>query len=144
MRPFIRREFLLLISGVIWIAIGLLLNRYAYVWLADGLFDRTYLYVLGGAALALVIHHFGFLRVVDKNLGRMRKLDSKTCAFAFMSWKSYLLVALMMGLGIALRESSLPRNILSVLYIGIGSALILSSVRYLRVFLMSRKESSDG
>jgi len=144
LKPFVRREYLLLISGGIWIAIGILLDRYAYLWLSEGHFARTWAYVAGGAALALVIHHFGFLRVVDRNLGRIGKLGEQTCAFAFMSWKSYLLVAVMVGMGIALRRSGLPRSILSVLYIGIGSALILSSVRYMRVFLGERRGRKGG
>lgn len=115
--------------------IGLLLNHYAFNWLKDKSYANTYIYIISGIALALIIHHFGFLRVVDKNLGRIKTLNPETSVFAFMSWKSYLLVALMMAMGIALRHSTLPRNLLSVMYIGIGLALILSSIRYIRVFL---------
>ncbi|MFO7754561.1 MAG: hypothetical protein R6V34_01110 [Bacteroidales bacterium] len=134
-KPSVRKKYLILISGVIWILIGLLLNHYAFNWLKDKSYANTYIYIISGIALALIIHHFGFLRVVDKNLGRIKTLNPETCVFAFMSWKSYLLVALMMAMGIALRHSTLPRNLLSVMYIGIGLALILSSIRYIRVFL---------
>ncbi|MFP4489409.1 MAG: hypothetical protein ACLFN1_08910 [Bacteroidales bacterium] len=136
-KPSVRKKYLILISGVIWILIGLLLNHYAFNWLKDNSYANTYIYIISGIALALIIHHFGFLRVVDKNLGRIKTLNPETCVFAFMSWKSYLLVALMMVMGIALRHSSLPRNLLSVMYIGIGLALILSSIRYIRIFLKS-------
>lgn len=136
-KPSVRKKYLILISGVIWILIGLLLNHYAFNWLKDNSYANTYIYIISGIALALIIHHFGFLRVVDKNLGRIKTLNPETCVFAFMSWKSYLLVALMMAMGIALRHSTLPRNLLSLMYIGIGLALILSSIRYIRVFLKS-------
>lgn len=136
-RPSVRKKYLILISGVIWILIGLLLNHYAFNWLKDNSYANTYMYIIAGIVLALIIHHFGFLKVVDKNLGRIKTLNPETCVFAFMSWKSYLLVALMMAMGIALRHSTLPRNLLSVMYIGIGLALILSSIRYIRVFLKS-------
>ena len=56
-----------------------------------------------------------------------------------MSWKSYLLLGVMMALGIGLRHSPLPKPYLAVLYIGIGLALVLSSVRYLRVLLLAPK-----
>ncbi len=134
-KPSVKREYLLLISGILWIIIGLLLNRFAFGWLIKDHFRYTPVYILTGIVLALAIHHFGFLKVVDKNLGRIKTLDTKACAFAFMSWKSYLLVIVMMSTGIMLRHSALPRNILSVVYIGIGLALILSSIRYLRVFI---------
>lgn len=134
-KPTVRKKYLILISGLIWILIGLLLNHYAFNWLKDSSYENSYIYIIAGIVLALIIHHFGFLRVVDKNLGRIRSLKPEACVFAFMSWRSYLLVALMMGMGIALRHSALPRNILSVVYIGIGLALILSSIRYIRVFI---------
>ncbi|HKL67014.1 MAG TPA: hypothetical protein VJ877_03905 [Bacteroidales bacterium] len=136
-KPSVRKKYLILISGVIWILIGLLLNHYAFNWLKDNSYENTYIYVISGIVLAIIIHHFGFLKVVDKNLGRIKTLNTETCVFAFMSWKSYLLVAVMMAMGIALRHSMLPRNLLSVIYIGIGLALILSSIRYIRVFLKS-------
>jgi len=95
--------------------------------------------VVGGLA-AVVIHHFGFLKVVDKNLDRIRPMQGKRCAFSFMSWKSYLMVAVMMAMGIGLRHSPIPKPYLAVLYIGIGLALVLSSGRYLRVMMQARAE----
>ena len=46
-----------------------------------------------------------------------------------------LLVAVMVGTGIALRHSPLPKFYLAMLDIGIGTALILSRVRYLRLLV---------
>jgi hypothetical protein len=65
-------------------------------------------------------------------------MEGKRCIFAFISWKSYLLVVLMALLGVLLRHSSLPRQYLAIIYIGIGLALVLSSIRYLRVMLSRR------
>ena len=89
---------------------------------------------LSGFAAAMVIHHYGFLRVVDKNLGRIKLLKERPCAFSFMSLKSYLLVFIMVMMGLGLRHSALPKQYLSVLYTGIGLALFLSSIRYFRNF----------
>jgi len=52
-----------------------------------------------------------------------------------MTWRSYFIVLLMVTLGIILRHSSIPKNYLAVLYIGIGLALFLSGIRYLRFFI---------
>ncbi len=79
-----------------------------------------------------VIHHYGFLKIVDKNLGRISKMEGKRCAFSFMTWRSYFTIAIMVTMGILLRHSAIPKQYLSVLYIGIGMALILSSIRYFR------------
>jgi len=63
-------------------------------------------------------------------------LTQKRCLFSFMTWRSYLIVLVMVSMGIALRHSSIPKRYLSVLYNGIGLALFLSGIRYLRFFII--------
>jgi hypothetical protein len=80
------------------------------------------------------IHHFGFLKIADKNLKRLLPLTEKKCVFAFMTWRSYFIVVIMVSMGIGLRHSSIPKQYLSILYNGIGLALFLSGIRYFRFF----------
>jgi hypothetical protein len=136
-KPAVSRRLLLLLAGLMWIGVGSLLLSLAVGWLRVGDARHPYLLAGLGTIAALCIHHFGFLRVVDRNLARILPRPGKRCAFAFMSWKSYVTVAIMMAMGIALRHSSIPKPPLAVLYIGIGLALVLSSIRYLRVLLTS-------
>ncbi len=134
-KPAVGKRFLLLLSGLVWIAVGGLLLNYAYQWLAVKEGWSTLVLAVIGLLCSLVIHHFGFLKVVDKNLGRILPMEGKKCLFAFQSWRSYLIILIMVGMGIGLRHSPVPKPYLAILYIGIGMALILSSIRYLRVFL---------
>jgi hypothetical protein len=134
-KPSVSRRTLLLLAGLLWIGVGTMLLRFAAGWLQAGQVAHLFALVAVGVLAALLIHHFGFLRVVDKNLGRILPMEGKRCVFSFMSWKSYLVVVLMMAMGVGLRHSPIPKPYLAVLYIGIGLALILSSVRYLRVVL---------
>jgi len=129
---------LLLLAGLMWICAGSVLLTFATVWLSDVVSPRVFILAGTGVTGAVLIHHFGFLRVVDKNLRRILPMEGKRCVFSFMTWKSYILVAGMMGMGIALRHSPIPKPYLAVVYIGIGLALILSSVRYLRVLIKTR------
>ncbi len=92
-----------------------------------------------GFVLALLIHHFGFLRIVDRNLGRILPMEGRRCLFSFMPWKSYILVMVMMLGGFLLRHSILPKSYLALLYLAIGTALMLSSVRYLRYLIMAMR-----
>ena len=119
-----------------WVAVGAMLDTLAVGWLRAIETDRALIFFGTGVASALVIAHFGFLRVVDKNLGRISLMEGKRCVFSFMSWKSYLLVLVMISLGITLRHSPIPKPYLAILYIGIGSALALSSLRYFRRMLI--------
>ena len=139
LKPSVSRRTLLLLAGLIWIGVGATLLTYAVGWLREGRPAHLFTPVGIGVFAALLIHHFGFLRVVDRNLGRILPMEGKRCVFSFMSWKSYLVVGLMMALGFGLRQSPIPKSYLAVLYIGIGLALILSSIRYLRVLLLDRR-----
>ncbi len=134
LKPAVGKEILVLLSGVLWILVGLMLLNYARQWLMALGGGAAVALAVAGLCFSLIIHHFGFLRVVDKNLGRILPMQGKRCLFAFQSWKSYLIVVVMIAMGIGLRHSPIPKPYLSVLYIGIGLALILSSLRYLRYF----------
>jgi len=134
-RPAVDKRALIFLSFFVWVAVGTMLLSLASIWLKASHVNHALLFAAGGVAAALVIHHFGFLKIVDKNLGRILPMEGKKCAFAFMTWKSYIIVALMVTMGTLLRHSAIPKSYLSILYIGIGLSLILSSIRYLRVFL---------
>lgn len=135
-KPAANRKMLILLSFLMWIAVGTMLLLYAYSWLNTSNVNSSFIFIGAGIGLALVIHHFGFLKLVDKNLGRILPMEGKKCLFSFMTWKSYLIVVVMITMGTLLRNSSIPKTYLSVLYIGIGLSLILSSLRYLRYFLI--------
>lgn len=140
-KPAVKKPILLLLSGVMWFAVGIMLNSFALHWLVAYSGSCSYLFAGIGFIAALVIHHFGFLKVVDKNLGRISFLNDKPCVFSFMSWRSYLIITVMVTMGIALRHSSIPKQYLSMLYIGIGLALFLSSIRYFRVLISELRRS---
>ena len=135
LKPSVSRRTLLLLAGLLWIGVGTLLLSFSVGWLRGGAAAHPIVPVTVGVFAALLFHHFGFLRVVDRNLGRIMPMDGQRCVFSFMSWRSYLMVGLMMAMGVGLRHTQIPRSYLAVLYIGIGLALILSSVRYLRFVL---------
>ncbi len=106
LNPAVERRWLLLVAGCLWTAVGLI--------------------------AALVIYRFGFLRLALRNIARIGGVKAHVCVFAFQAWKSYLIVAFMMGLGIFLRGSPIPKPDLAALYIGIGGGLLLSSIHYYR------------
>lgn len=128
--PAVDRRILIFISGLLWSVVGIMLCRLALQWLnlADG--HNTLWFGTAGIILSLLIHFFGFLKLVNKNIGRILSKEGKVCIFGFQPWKSYLIILVMIGLGTILRSSPLPRPYLSVIYIGFGGAMILSSLAY--------------
>jgi hypothetical protein len=135
-KPAVSRKSLLLLAGLLWIGTGVMLDHRSYVWLQLEKMPSALLAGSAGFLLALLIHHLGFLRLVDKNLGRILPMEGRRCLFAFMPLRSYFMIALMITLGLLLRHSPLPKLYLSVVYSAIGTALILSSLRYLRYWLV--------
>jgi hypothetical protein len=118
-----------------------MLIRFAITWLYPMGISRAGIYYAAGFLAAMPIHHFGFLKIADKNIKRLLPLTEKKCFFSFMTWRSYIIVLIMVSMGIALRHSSFPKRYLSILYNGIGLALFLSGIRYLRFFVMLLIES---
>lgn len=142
-KPGVPRGVLPLLAAITWIGSAIILNVISCSWLQKADPQAAFLTAAAGFLGALLIHHFGFLRIVDKNLGRLQAMaGGRPCAFAFMSWKSYLLVTTMIFLGAILRRSPVPRLYLAVLYTAIGTALLLSSVRYLRYAWQALRGSS--
>jgi len=134
-KPAVPKRVLLLASGLMWVAVGTMLISMALRWWSGAPGSPTGWLAGGGVLAALLVHHFGLLRVVDKNLGRILPAEGPRCFFSFMSWRSYLLVGLMVLMGVGLRLSPIPRPYLAALYLAMGLALLLSSVRYLRHFV---------
>jgi len=133
-KPAVGKNSLLLISGLLWLGVGIMLDHFAYGWLVT-LGGRP-AWLLGGSGLVLAwfVHHFGLLRIVDRNLARILPHEGKRCLFSFQPWKSYLIIAVMIAMGVTLRHSSLPKPYLAVPYLAMGTALILSSTRYWKHF----------
>ena len=138
-KPAAEKNLLVLMAGIIWVGVGIMLLVLAFSWLEADAGSNIYLFGGVGLVLALLVHHFGFLRIVDKNLKRIIPMTGKKCVFSFITWKSYLLIIVMMTMGIMLRHSSIPKPYLAIIYTAIGLALILSSFRYMRVFIREMK-----
>jgi hypothetical protein len=140
-KPAVNKEVLLFLAGFMWFGVGTMLLFLSFSWLKAFQVHGSFMYCAIGVGVALLVHHFGFLKIVDKNLGRILPMEGTRCIFSFMTWKSYIMVAVMIAMGTLLRHSPIPKPYLSILYIGIGLALILSSIRYLRTLIRQIRKS---
>lgn len=132
LNPAVDKKYLIILAGIVWCGVGIMLISFAVSWLNKYDGKGTGWYYLAGFAAAMPIQHFGFLRLADKNIERLMAVEGKKCLFSFITWKSYLIIIIMVSMGIALRHSSLPKQYLSILYNGIGLGLFLSGIRYFR------------
>lgn len=130
----VERPWLFGIAGVAWTMAGLILLGWSVIWL--GASDLTSEAELGalGLTVAFLAGHYGFSRIVMDNIDRIEGMPPRACAFSFQPWKSYLVMAFMIALGIVLRHSGVPKPALAVVYLAIGGALIYASRLYHRRF----------
>jgi len=139
LNPSVDKKVLILLAGVMWCGVGIMLICFAVTWLRRYNGSGVLLFYFAGFLAAMPIHHFGFLKLADKNLNRLLTIIEKRSVFTFMTVKSYFIIVIMVSMGVALRHSSIPKQYLSILYNGIGLGLFLSGLRYMRFFLKLSK-----
>jgi len=133
-KPAIQKKYLILLAGIAWFDVGIMLTDKAFVWFIESDI-KIFVFSLIAFGFALVFHHVGFLRIADKNLRRIAKMEGGLrCAFSFIRWQSYILILVMISFGILLRHSGLPMHYVGIVYLTIGLSLMFSSIRYFRYF----------
>ena len=132
--PAVDKRLLIFLSGILWSVVGIMLCKLAMNWLSLTSRQNAVWPGITGVVLAVLIYYFGFLKLVNKNTGRILSKEGKVCIFAFQPWKSYLIILVMIGMGTVLRHSSMPKHYLAIIYIGFGGAMILSSLVYYKYF----------
>ncbi len=142
LRPAVDKATLVLLAGLMWCGVGAMLISYSVQWILPLPLIAKLTFGLAGIVIAFPIYYFGFQRLANRNLNRLLPLTEKKCMFSFMTWKSYLIVPVMVSMGIFLRHSPLPKPYLSVIYSGIGLGLFLSGIWYFRFFRMLLQENS--
>ncbi len=140
-KPGVNKKYLLIISGLMWSVVGMFLDSLAIRWIFNYNFDYKIIYFALGILLGFLIHKFGFSLVANNNIQRIIiKTKSKVCLFSLQKWSGYAIIVFMMSLGIFMRNTTIiPKNLLSILYLGIGSALFFSSIKYYKSYLYDFK-----
>ncbi len=131
-KPAVSKYLLIALAGLMWSTVGVMLCRMAYYWLKEINWLTALPLELFGVILSLAVYRFGFSGIAQKNIDRICLLPERGCIFAFQAWKSYLIIACMVTLGIILRHSPIPKQYLAIVYTTIGGALLLSSLHYYR------------
>lgn len=146
LKPAAPKTWLMMLAGSMWLGVGLMLDGFAFRWLRLADFSTIALFSTGGLFLAAGIYRFGFSKLADKNIQRIRNLTGeKACLFAFQAWSSYPLVAVMISLGIYLRVySPIPKPVLASGYLGIGMALFSANLHYFTYLIQRRKAGVEA
>jgi hypothetical protein len=112
-------------AAVMWLIGAAFLTRRAVIALSD---EHAAWWIVAIAVsiavvLGLIKGRAVMYRAANKSASRIRS-RGRSCFFGFFSWKTWLLVAVMMTGGILLRLSPLPHTLLGILYLAIAVGLI--------------------
>ena len=99
----VKSEKLLIIAAVVWLLAGINILRLGVIAITETELVAALLAV--GVVVTFLLFHMMFAKLVGKQSNRIRAYGNEpTCAFAFFDVKGYIMMAIMMGGGIALRE----------------------------------------
>lgn len=126
-------KLLLLVAALVWLlagasVVGVGLRASPEPW-------------TGGMALGCLFTYVPFLAmflfISRKHVRRIGGYTEKlTSLFKFFDLPSYLMLAIMMGLGLSTRASGLVRlDVIEFFYVGLGMALVTASVYYVVTYV---------
>lgn len=131
----VEAKYLLLIAAVVWFLAGFNVARLGILACAEG---ETPLWLLViGIPLVFIAFHAMFSKLVGKHSDRIRGYgEDRMHVLRFFDVKGYVMMAIMMGGGIALREFGIvPSWFVAFFYTGLGIALALAGVGFLVHYL---------
>lgn len=124
LKPDVSLKTRLFLAALLWSCIGLML-----LWRGGSAvfaMDREWL-----LPVALVLGSFKSWAILDrvalKNIDRILAKGEFSCLGGIYSWKTWLLVAVMIVLGRLLRASSLQAWLVGLIYVTVGWSLLWSS-----------------
>lgn len=129
LKPAAPKGWLYSLSGLMWCGVGLMLIGWTWVWSVEAGWQAVWPFIFAGALTGIGTTLF-FRIMARHNHDRLKRLPQKPCLFAFQSWWSYPLVVFMMGLGLAMKASPLPRTWLAGMYLAIGAGLFFAGLQY--------------
>lgn len=131
LKPGITKRALLFVAGCLWTFAGsLLLFRGLRFLVLEHSHLLKSLFI--GACGGFLFFYLVFYRVSGKYIKRITRLSAeKPCFFAFFSWKSYLIMSVMITMGITLSKLHLFHpHPLHVFFVIMSLPLLFSGLRF--------------
>lgn len=131
LKPGVPKRILIFTAALVWTFAGGMLLFKGYTML---MLNTEILWAKIGISFTAGIIFFVYLfsNISLKHILRIVNLpEDRPCIFSFLSWRSYLLMTIMIGLGITLRTTGIiPPVYLSPFYIAMGTPLFMSAFRF--------------
>lgn len=138
-KPGVNRRVHLFAAALLWTVIGTILVIRGWGWINPA---ENGWFIAAGLLAGTLKSVFILDRTARRTVERITKMRDGTCLGAVYSWKTWILVAVMVTGGVLLRTFFEPGRYTGTLYVAIGWALLLSS-RYGWLQWSRRLNSND-
>jgi hypothetical protein len=129
-KPGVPKRHLLMVAAFVWLLAGGLLAFRGIRNIPAGEWQwwKVVIALTGGILFFRVL----FLRISTKHIRRINSLEIlRPCVFSFFDFRSYLMMALMITMGITVRKLHLVSNAaISYFFITMAIPLVISAVRF--------------
>ncbi len=131
----VKAKYLSLIAAAVWFLAGFNVARLGVIACTEG--EAPLWLLVAGIPVVFVAFHMMFSKLVGKHSDRIRGYgEDRMHVLRFFDGKGYIMMAIMMGGGIALREFGIvPSRFVAFFYTGLGIALALAGVGFLVHYL---------
>lgn len=120
-------------AAILWTAVGLGLTAAGWFWCSAASWPWPLLLAAAGILLGGVKGALVIAPTARRIFRRILSREEGSCLGGAFSWRSWLLVGVMMGSGILLRRSPLPRPLLGLIYSAVGVALLVGGATLWRL-----------
>jgi len=132
-----------LLAFSIWLIGGLIMIYFGIMRLTQGVGDMDIALVAGAVTAALIIGlakgKFILSKTSERNIHRIEEMTEPQKPMMVYSMRSWIVIGVMILLGVSLNQGWIPLPIFwrGVVNIGIGTGLVISSLKYVRTLTIA-------
>ena len=141
MKPAAPVRIHLLLAAITWTTVGTGLLTAGTIWSVRSESNLLLILLAAAAAVGILKAVFVLRRTSARATKRIMTRGDNRCIGGYISWRTWVLVAIMVGTGRLLRSVGLPPIVVGFIYVAVGSALLVASLRLWQAYLQYRPES---
>ena len=140
LKPGVPKRWLFFIAAMFWAYAAYRVLGLVRLYMTESTMSQWEVITFGLIGL-VIFFNLVFKKVCRKHIHRITFMEQKNpCFFAFFGWKSYLLIAMMVCMGIFFsRIHLMPVVFQSVFYIALGGSLFFSAIVLLNAGILYRE-----
>ncbi|MHC4414344.1 MAG: hypothetical protein ACYS0G_03570 [Planctomycetota bacterium] len=134
LKPAVSRRVQLLLAAGTWTVVGLTLVILGARWCLQEQTNLLPILLVAAVAVGLAKAVFVLRHAADRVVRRIQGRGDDRCVGGFFSWRTWILVAVMIIGGRLLRGAGMSPALVGAIYVAIGVALLLASWRAWRAW----------